>query len=160
MFRMKVVWFLNFAVYKFCITFLAYFPKVGLCNLHAFCVSPFINFSMSEPVLWNLTCTLWQLSHLNRVLHKSAPSTNVSPCVSLFSLARQMIIILQDTKVKRILLIGTPYVYQDKWETYVPEDGRIWSKHVVMCVWRRDNNHSAIETVTRITSIWLKIKIK
>jgi hypothetical protein len=37
------------------LSFLAYFPKVGLCDLHALCVSS-----------WNLVCILWQLSPAQR----------------------------------------------------------------------------------------------
>jgi hypothetical protein len=37
-------------------------------------VSPLINFSMPEPILWNLLYISWHLSHLNVVLHKSLPS--------------------------------------------------------------------------------------
>jgi hypothetical protein len=66
---------------------LAYFPyfekmKVGLCDLHAVCVSP-------SPKLWNGWTGLHETwyhgtwAHLNGLLHKSAPSVHVSICVSL-----------------------------------------------------------------------------
>jgi hypothetical protein len=61
--------------------FLAYFPKVGLCDFHSVGVSvyPPINFWMPEPTFMKLGGN-W--AHLNGVLHKSLTLFYVSVCVS------------------------------------------------------------------------------
>jgi hypothetical protein len=45
--------------------FLAYFSKVGLCDLHAVCVfvyPPMLTFECLNQSLWNLICISWHLS--------------------------------------------------------------------------------------------------
>jgi hypothetical protein len=58
-------------------SFLAFFPKVGLCVLHPVCVSPPppINFWMPEPLFMKLM----YITATNGVLHKSLPSVCESP---------------------------------------------------------------------------------
>jgi hypothetical protein len=68
--------------------FLAHFPKVDLCDLHAVCVSPLSTFQCLNQSLWKLVYTVYHgtWAHLNGVLHKSFSSVCVSVCVSLLSL--------------------------------------------------------------------------
>jgi hypothetical protein len=74
--------------------FLAYFPKVRLCDLHPVCVSvcPPINFWMPESVFIKFIIYIYiyygNWVHLNGVLHKSLRSVCVSVCISLLSLHR------------------------------------------------------------------------
>jgi hypothetical protein len=69
--------------------FLAYFPKVGLCNLHPVCVhvNPPYQFLSAWTNIYE-TCYVYNGNWvpLNGVLHKSLPSVCVSACVSTLSL--------------------------------------------------------------------------
>jgi hypothetical protein len=70
--------------------FLAYVPKVGLCDLTLSCpwvrVSPIITFESLNQFLWNLVRISWQLSPSQRLLHKFLTSFCVSVRGSFLSL--------------------------------------------------------------------------
>jgi hypothetical protein len=70
--------------------FLAYFSKVGLCELNPGCVSVY---PLPHQLLnaWTNLCETWYVyhctwAHLKGLLHKSVPSVCVPVCVSLLSL--------------------------------------------------------------------------
>jgi hypothetical protein len=61
--------------------FIAYFPKVDLCNLHPVCVSVYHSYQLSNAYVKHGN---W--AHFNGVLHQFLQSVYVSVCVSLLSL--------------------------------------------------------------------------
>jgi hypothetical protein len=68
--------------------FLAYFPKVDVCNLHPVCISPPpINLSMPEPIFMKFGMYIMATEpNLSGIPHKSLPSVCVAVCVFLLSL--------------------------------------------------------------------------